>query len=208
MNIDDIKVDALPTCLRPTAITVSNINAYGADFDWIPGDPNNTTCWIYYKPVVGSDWDSVQVFDNPYTLNILNPSTNYQYYMKTDCGSELSEATNMGTFMTSCVPVSILPWSDGFESITAANTLPPCWAATGFGSKTGTQITNYNSYNRNARTGTRAAYFVWGCNDRFFTPGFELEAGVAYEFNFWYVTDGLGNWTTFTKWCLFSTKCE
>ena len=80
--------------------------------------------------------------------------------------------------------------------MTAVNTLPPCWAATNLGSYTYTQITNYGSYNRNARTGTAAAYFSYGANDRFFTPGFQLQGGVSYEFSFWYVTDGYSGWNS------------
>ncbi|PKP20177.1 MAG: hypothetical protein CVU04_04410, partial [Bacteroidetes bacterium HGW-Bacteroidetes-20] len=196
LNIDDIKIEALPTCIKPDSITVTNITAFDAEFNWNPGNPNNTTFWIYYKPSTSSVWDSVQVTGTNHIFTTLLPATIYQYYLRTDCGSELSESTDLSTFITSCIPVSTLPWNEGFEGLTAPTTLPPCWAATSFGSSTNTQITNLNSYNRNARTGTAAAYFRYGCNDRFFTPGMELTAGVAYKFSYWYVTDGLAGWTT------------
>ena len=194
--IDNLQILPMPTCLIPNTLSSSNITAFDATINWLPGDISQSTWWIYYKPVASTTWDSVQVFAYPHTLTNLIPSTNYQFYMRTDCGSELSAATNVRTFMTQCVPVSTLPWNEGFEGLTAATTLPPCWAATSFGSKTNTQIVNYGSSNRNARTGTAAAYFVYSCNDRFFTPGMQLTAGVAYKFSYWFVTDGIAGWTT------------
>jgi hypothetical protein len=196
LNLDDISISEMPTCIRPTNVSSSNVTAYDATIQWTSVDPNASAWFIYYKPVAATTWDSVQVYTTPHLLDNLIPSTNYQFYMKTNCGSELSEATSIYTFTTLCIPVTTLPWNDGFESITAANQLPACWASTNLGTYTYTQITNYNTYNRNARTGTCAAYFRYGCNDRFFTPGFQLTAGVAYQFTYWYVTDGLGGWTT------------
>ncbi len=196
LNIDDVLVEPLPDCASPTDVSVVGVTHQSAEIDFIPASPALSAWFLYYKPQSSTDWDSVYIYNYPYILTGLSPEQTYQFYLRTDCGEELSEPTPIGTFTTACVPIATVPWTEGFEDLAAASTLPQCWAATGFGTYTNTQITNYGSFNRNARTGTGAAYFRYGCNDRFFSPGFQLQAGVSYEFSFWYVTDGYNGWQT------------
>jgi hypothetical protein len=94
----------------------------------------------------------------------------------------------------SCPPVTP-PYSEDFESITVANTLPSCMAATNLGTNVYTAITT-GSYNRMPHSGTDYAYFDYSCNDWLFTEGLNLAAGITYRFSFWYVTDGYSGWTT------------
>ena len=196
LNIDDLLVEPIPDCARPTDVSVIGVTHNSAEIDFLPADPNSSAWYLYYKLQSSTVWDSVYINTYPYTLEGLSPEQTYEFYLRTDCGGVLSHPTIIGTFTTVCVPITTLPWSESFEDLTAAITLPPCWAATSFGTYTNTQIVNLGYLNRNARTGTAAAYFVNGCNDRFFTPGFQLQADVTYEFSFWYVTDGYYAWNT------------
>ena len=197
LRLDDITVDNLPSCIKPTNLAASNLTTTSIDLSWTNGDVNDFAWWIYYKQAGGTGFDSVYATTNPYTLTPLNPATNYEIYIRTDCGASVSEETTSIFATTLCIPIDgliDLPWNEGFETLTADNTLPACWSATSFGSKTKTQITDYSSNNRVARTGTSSAYFVWGCNDKFITPQFDLYAGQNYSFSFWYITDGLAGW--------------
>ncbi|MFH0865110.1 MAG: GEVED domain-containing protein [Bacteroidota bacterium] len=96
---------------------------------------------------------------------------------------------------STCSALSI-PYSESFESITVANTLPNCMAATNIGSKVYTYIAPTGSYNQAARTGTDFASFKYSCDDWIFTQGLALSSGITYNFSFWYVTDGYSGWTT------------
>ena len=189
--IDNISVEILP-CPRPFNVAINSLSSTQAQIGWSSNVGNSW--YLYYKSTFDPFYDSILVNTNTYTLQNLTPQATYTYYLRTKCGTELSDATNIFTFTTPCQEINTFPWNEGFEGIAATNELPPCWSATNLGSKTYTQISNYGSYNRNARTGTKSAYFSWSCNDKFTTPNFNLTAGQSYDFSFWYVTDGLSGW--------------
>ena len=166
--MDNIAIEVV-TCTSPSQLTASNITSSEVDLAWT--ENGTATQWIIeYKKAVETTWQTVNVSQNPYTITNLDPATAYKFRVMSDCISELSAYTNEITVLTACAPITTIPWNEGFESLTAPATLPACWAATNFTSKTNTQIVDYNSYNRNARSGSGAAYFVWGANDYFFTP--------------------------------------
>ncbi|MCH3924751.1 MAG: choice-of-anchor J domain-containing protein [Bacteroidales bacterium] len=85
------------------------------------------------------------------------------------------------------MPITTLPWNEGFEGITSANELPPCMSKTSSGVETYLASTTYN---RSARTGSKFAAFKWDADDYLFTPGFQLVAGATYNFSFYYKADG------------------
>jgi hypothetical protein len=196
--IDNLEIMDIPTCPRPTLATVSNITSSSMDLDWT--ETGTATQWeVEYGPTGFTHGTGTFVSTSIHPVNIptLTPSTSYDFYIRAICSAgDTSYWSNKVVGVTACVPITTLPWNEGFESITVANELPVCWSATNLGTYTFTQIADYGSYNRNARTGTKAAYFKWGCNDRFFTPGFQLSAGVAYQFSYWYVTDAYTGWNT------------
>ncbi|MDD4683719.1 MAG: choice-of-anchor J domain-containing protein [Bacteroidales bacterium] len=197
--LDDVVVDYIPSCPKPTALTATNITATDADLGWT--DDAGSMWTIQYMLASETDWANATeiagVASNPYPIiGLLSPASNYKFRVQSLCGAEESEWSNVATFTTPCVPLSQFPWTEGFESILAANTLPPCWSSTSLGTNCGTIITTGNDYNRNARTGTKAAWFKWDCNDSFKTPEFQLTENTSYDFSFWYVTDGLDGWTS------------
>jgi len=196
------------SCPQPTSLAVpsSNITTTDALVSWNP--TINPVNWdegylLQYKPSNVSDWNlatSVSAIqDTFYLIQGLNSSTGYTIRLKAVCnpGVDSSAWTSTVNFSTLCVPINAFPWAEGFEGLASANTLPNnCWTATNIGTYTGTQNSNYNSYNRNARTGTGAAWYRYGCNDSFKTPSFQFAANTSYDFSFWYVTDGLTGWNT------------
>ncbi|MBP1631158.1 MAG: type sorting protein, partial [Bacteroidetes bacterium] len=199
LRLDDVEVSNMPTCTKPDSLVVSNVLTNSADISWYDNNTANTLWNLYYKKSTDAAFTMVQVTSSPYTLTPIDPSTTYQVYIKTLCGAIESEATIIKTFITPCVPINALtalPWTEGFEGITATNELPNCWLATNLGTNTYTQTSDYGSYNRIAHSGTKSAYFDWGCNDYFYTPGFDLVAGTTYTFSYWYITDGESGWTT------------
>jgi len=193
--LDNLDIDLYSDCARPTQVHVVSAATDELEIGWT--ENGTATSWIVqYKKVTDNTWEEDLAYTNPHTITNLDAATDYMVRVKADCGTETSTHPQTIIATTECLPFETLPWTESFEYLTVANTLPACWDATSLGNYTYTQITNYNSYNRNARTGTGAAYFRYSCNDRFFTPGFQLQAGVSYEFSFWYVTDGYSGWNT------------
>lgn len=134
INLDDVEISTIPTCQRPTAIYTSNILSDQAEINFTPGNANSNLWWLYFKPTSSSIWDSIQISSYPYTLTNLTPNTNYQYYFRTDCNSEFSEATNTFTFLTNCASITQFPWTEGFEETTWPSAIAPgnasapsCW---------------------------------------------------------------------------------
>ncbi|MFA6199368.1 MAG: choice-of-anchor J domain-containing protein [Bacteroidales bacterium] len=136
LRLDDVSVEELPNCMRPSDITFSNITPTQVDINFVEGHIGDATWWVYYKESDSTSYDSIQIFNNPYTLDNLTSNTAYDIYMKTDCSSELSESTSVLSFRTTCDAISSFPWTEGFENtwVTTANAISPsnyshpyCW---------------------------------------------------------------------------------
>ncbi len=62
----------------------------------------------------------------------LKPSTTYYIYVRAICTVNPTDASpwiGPVSFMTACVPVTSLPWTEGFEGLTTVGTtnFPSCW---------------------------------------------------------------------------------
>ncbi|MBP1673700.1 MAG: hypothetical protein H6Q25_1515, partial [Bacteroidetes bacterium] len=193
-TVDNISVQIV-TCATPTQLVASNPTVNSVDLAWT--ENGTATSWIVnYKKVTETTWQTVTASTNPFTVPNLDPSSVYNFRVQSDCGTEQSLFSGIVNKATACAPVTTIPWTEGFEAITTNNELPPCWVSTNLGNYTYTQIADYSYYNRFARSGTKSAYFRYGCNDRFYTVGIQLTAGVSYDFSFWYITDGYSGWNT------------
>lgn len=191
--IDDLVIDLIPSCTRPNRPVASNATSSSIDISWVDPNTNNTSWYIYIRPVGNTDWDSIPVNSSPVTLSNLTDATTYQIMMATDCYGLVSNYTNIITYATTCIPFSTLPWNEGFENITAASEFPSCFATQGVSGKLTSAITTLD-HNRSARTDSNYAYFVWSCWNRLYTPTFDLVAGGNYTFSFWYKADGGSGW--------------
>jgi len=116
LNLDDIKIINNSLCKRPTNLRDTNVAATTADIKFTPGNTTDNAWWIYYNNTSTSVWDSVLATTNPFTLTNLVPNTVYQYFMRTNCTSEISEESNTYTFRTECTAVTSIPYSDSFDT--------------------------------------------------------------------------------------------
>lgn len=91
--------------------------------------------------------------------------------------------------LLSITAYSQLPYNEGFESISSANTLPTGMTSSSLGTNCLTYLAS-NTYNRTPHAGSKFASFKYGSNDWFYTPGLALTGGVSYQFSVWYITDG------------------
>jgi len=196
--IDNVEIYTIPTCPRPKLVTIPNNTLTSLSVDWT--EPGTATQWQIQYGLSGFTLGTGTILNTttrPTTISSLTHATHYDIYVRSICGAgDTSMWSVKVEGVTACLPVSTFPWEEGFESITADTQLPVCWTSTRFGTYTNSQIQDYTYFNRVAHTGTKAIYFKFGCNDRFFTPGFQLTAGYPYNFSFWYITDGLNGWNS------------
>lgn len=79
----------LPTCPAPSGLTVSNISQTNVDLAWTSNGAE--TSWDIVYGAVGFDIDTegtiVTATTNPFTLTGLTAATNYQVYVRANCGS-------------------------------------------------------------------------------------------------------------------------
>ncbi len=191
--IDNISVEILP-CPRPFNVAINSLSSTQAQIGWSSNVGNSW--YLYYKSTFDPFYDSILVNANTYTLQNLTPQATYTYYLRTKCGTELSDATNIYTFTTPptpCEAVTVFPWIEGFESdwtaISAQGNKPSpnCWTVI---DKGGT----YSSYeywwkkgtsSSHTGTGHAACYTDYGTtshNDWLISPQFTLTGNQKLSF--------------------------
>ncbi|MFN8296929.1 MAG: Ig-like domain-containing protein [Chitinophagales bacterium] len=191
------------TCpVAPTALAVTGgtITSGGATITWTPpaGGAVTMTYTVQYRiNGSGSGWTTATTTaTSPYALGGLSSSTTYdvQVFASNATCSGSAVSTN-ALFTTLCAPISTLPWTDGFESLTSSGTsnYPLCWKEENGDWTSG--ITSSNTYN-DPRSGTYYIYDAYtATNEYMWTPGFSLTSGTSYDFSFWFVGDGYTGWT-------------
>jgi hypothetical protein len=98
--IDDVKIMELPSCAKPTDLSVSNITSISASLTWNAGD--SETAWEYVIQASGTGEPTgagTATTTNPLSLSGLISNTDYEIYLRADCGGELSEWVRT-TFIT------------------------------------------------------------------------------------------------------------
>ncbi|NJL11784.1 MAG: cadherin-like domain-containing protein [Microscillaceae bacterium] len=186
--IDDVRVEAIPTCPEPTDLAISGITATTAqvDFSSEPGE-----VFLVYGPTgfdPATEGTSLAATSNPFTLTNLSPETAYQVYAYLVCeGGEQSPLAGPVSFNTPCVPpvVSSFPYLENFDGETAP-ALPCGWTVENVNGDSFTWI----SYANEGQASSNAAGVRWNSvlamNDWLFSPEVQLEAGVAYRVSFSY----------------------
>ncbi len=131
----------LLSCPIPTNSAVSNATTTSADFTWEPGGVE--TAWEVLILPAGSpaptDADAgIATTALPYTDSTLMPSTDYVFYVRSNCGTEFSPWSLPLAFSTLCEAVDFV--DENFDNITVPS-FPACWKRVGTGGNTNTQAT-------------------------------------------------------------------
>ena len=90
-NLDDFTVQLSPDCPSPvkTSVQASNIGSHNATITWVDNDENHVAWTVYYKEAAANDedsWMTVPATETEVNLTELDPETEYQVYVVTDCG--------------------------------------------------------------------------------------------------------------------------
>lgn len=200
IGIDEFLIQTPPTCFPPTALSAANITSSGATFSWTA--PTQGAGGYNYEirtsGAGGSGATGLAASDSTTntsdTVTSLSPSTTYYLYIQSNCGATNGVSTWAGpiAFTTQCVAITSLPWSEGFEGLATVgnNILPNCWSHI----NTTTTYTNVNyscAANCNSNVADSGTHFIggsWYFDVWDFTPGFQLTAGVSYNYSFWFKT--------------------
>ena len=144
------------------------------------------------------------------TQNFTGLTAGATYYIRVWAvtGSCWSATPTTSSIQLPCASAAFAPYSTSFETGTGGQ-LPACWSiattsttALVLGNTTGGvrhYIAPTGSYNQAARTGTSflSYYYSPGSVDKYFVaPPIDLVAGTSYRPSIYYVTDGLGGWTS------------
>ncbi|MEZ5082116.1 MAG: carboxypeptidase-like regulatory domain-containing protein [Bacteroidales bacterium] len=149
LYIDEITIDDIPSCIKPEDMYADNMTINSAWLNWT--DLNGASSWnIEYGPVgfTPTGTPTASGVSNPHQITGLSSSTEYDFYVQTDCGgSDVSAWTGPGTFLTPCDYFSV-PLNENFDASPNFE-LPVCWTsivqtADGW-TINGIQNYNYNS---------------------------------------------------------------
>lgn len=137
LHIDNVLIDKVPTCLKPTGLNISDVKAHSAQLSWIAGDEGQSAWQIAIDTIAAFNPDTlsnlIDVTENPYVLAGLAPETRYYAYVRANCGATdgVSRWTDVQTFKTTIAcpapsalkavltpgdgSVATLSWSAGAE---------------------------------------------------------------------------------------------
>lgn len=189
--VDDVTVGFSPSCIEPSAVVLDTVTDITAQLSWT--SIGSATEWdVEYGTVGFTQGNGVPatVNDTLVLLEGLTALTDYEFYVRSNCGGDSSVWVGPFAFSTLCpsdMVISSLPWNENFD----ATEVPalPCgwtsentngdneeWVSTTSFSNSGQQsmVINYNS--------------SLATDDWAFTPEIELTAGVNYLFSFKYRT--------------------
>ncbi len=112
-----------PSCVAPTALTVSAVNANGATIAWT-GEAKN----LQYRAEGAADWTNVIITEAdkaaPYVLSVLEANTTYEVRVQALCAEADEAWTDAETFTTKCGLLSADELPMSVESFSA---IPECW---------------------------------------------------------------------------------
>ncbi len=127
MSIDDIHVRELPNCFAPS-VNITSINTTTASGIIDSIGTFGSEWYIEVVDITNGGVPTGIATDTTTTLNFslngLNPATEYAMYIQSDCGADLSD-WGIEYFTTACAPIGDFVTS--FESLDAGNDTLICW---------------------------------------------------------------------------------
>lgn len=120
----------LPTCIKPTNFSASNVTSSSATLSWAAGEAGQDAWNVMYKKDSDSEWTTVPVNTTTYTVTGLSPVSTYYAKVQANCGEgDLSKWAET-TFTTGCGAID-LPYTCDFEGTSQtvnSCTIPSCWS--------------------------------------------------------------------------------
>lgn len=190
--IDDVVWEANPSCPDQTGVVFGSVTSSGVGISWdaITGAAGYEYAVITSATPPASGTATTATFAS---ITSLAPQTLYYIHVRPMCSAGVYGAWKTVSFTTACVPVSVLPWNEGFEGLTTvgATNFPSCW----FKENGDWSSQNTTSTYSNAHAGTVYIRDSWSAtNEYIWTPGFNLTAGTSYDFSSFVQGDNGTSW--------------
>ena len=128
--VDNVTIENIPSCPKPTQLHVASTTTTSIELAWT--ENGSATSWVIeYGPVgftLGTG-TTENASTNPYTVNGLTASTQYDFYVKADCGGgDVSNYSAVLSTATECEAIDQLPFVEGFDTYgTGDPAYPLCW---------------------------------------------------------------------------------
>ena len=105
LHIDNVLIDFVPSCIKPTGLNISEVKAHTAKIAWTAEEGQNA--WqIAYDTIASARPDTLanilDVTENPYVLSNLAAAHTYYVYVRANCGEQdgFSKWTDAKSFTT------------------------------------------------------------------------------------------------------------
>lgn len=98
----NIQQGGAPACIVPTNIGTSGLTTSGATINW-DAMPNAMSYDVQYREVGAATWSNFNAINNSLLLSTLADCTDYEYAVRSNCGTNNTSAYSAnGTFTTIC----------------------------------------------------------------------------------------------------------
>ena len=108
LHIDNVSIDYIPSCAKPTGLAKSDVTAHEATITWT----SDAAAW----QVQLNDEDPIDVTEATYTFEHLAPETAYTAKVRANCDGTYSEWTNTVSFTTAVA--CVVPTSFATSNVT------------------------------------------------------------------------------------------
>ena len=189
-----------PSCFAPSVTATTLVTATTATINWNAATPAPSSGYEYEVRTSGAAGSGATglVASGSTAAGVLTaavtgltPAAPHSVYVRSNCGGGgFSGWSAASVFNTLCLPAS-MPYFEGFEAAVVP-ALPPCvtsshpltrsTTATGAAPRTGTKYQNI----RWTPTVTKLLY----------SAPLAFTAATSYDMGAWYLTDGIGGWTS------------
>ena len=127
--IDDISVDYIRECARPSNLSTTNITNTDATLHWTGTADEYEVEYGPYGFAHGTGTLVSSLMDDSLVITGLTHSTRYQAYVRSMCGSDSSSWSFAHSFYTECGMIDSLPFFEDFDHIGTGTSVhaPNCW---------------------------------------------------------------------------------
>jgi uncharacterized repeat protein (TIGR01451 family) len=126
--IDDFKYEDIPSCTEPLYPKITDVRYDEVDIEWETYTNSSASYYeIEYGPsgfTLGNGTIETSTSES-HTIQNLNDSTEYDFYVRAVCGSDHSEWSVKGEFQTKCEGYSIV-YNESFENLPYGQ-IENCW---------------------------------------------------------------------------------
>lgn len=183
--IDDLAVEAAPSCRLPKDLNATVDNDSQASLTWTAG--NDETAWnLQYKKASDSNWsETIAVDETTYTLTGLQRATVYEARVQAICATDdQSDWTEPISFTTECGIWTIDAQNaiyEDFENVDASDFPPTCWQKFNY------DMSGYTYWylNSNNGLGSSAAFSYWSEGYAFLVmPQMHIDGDANLSFDY------------------------